>query len=211
MSGDANQPVIVSGVRTAIARAPRGALRSTRPDDIAAATIHAAICGLDGLNPAEVEDVILGCASPEAEQGLNIARVAALRAGLPNSVPGLTLNRFCASGLEAIATAASKIGSGQADTIIAGGTESMSMVQFMGETTRPNPYLMEHAPDTYLSMGLSVEGLVKEFGITRESADALSLESHRKALAAQEAGKFEAEIVPVPVKVEEPAGEGFKI
>ncbi|HLJ53458.1 MAG TPA: thiolase family protein [Chthonomonadaceae bacterium] len=197
MSGDANQPVIVSGVRTAIARAPRGALRSTRPDDIAAATIHAAICGLDGLNPAEVEDVILGCASPEAEQGLNIARVAALRAGLPLTVPGLTLNRFCASGLEAIAVAAAKVATGQATLIVAGGVESMSMVPFMGDTLRPNPYLVEKAPDTYLPMGLSVERLANTYGVTREASDSLALESHRRALAAQDSGAFADEIVPI--------------
>src|SRR5581483_10324246 len=160
-----------------------------------------------GVAPEEVEDVILGCATPEAEQGLNVARVAALRAGLPNSVPGLTLNRFCASGLEAIATAAAKIATGQADIILAGGTESMSLVPFMGPTTKPNPYLMEHQPDTYLSMGLSVEGIAKQYEIRREQADAFSLESHQKALAAQDAGKFDAEIVPVYVKIQEGEGE----
>src|SRR5579871_3776814 len=163
--------VIVGAARTAIGRSPKGTLRYTRPDDLAAVAIRAALERAPGVAPEEIEDVILGCAMPEAEQGMNVARVAALRAGLPQSVPGLTLNRFCASGLEAIATAAAKIATGQAETIVAGGTESMSMVQFMGPTTKPNPYLMEHAPDTYLSMGLSVEGIAKEYQITRRSEE----------------------------------------
>ncbi len=199
--------VIVGAARTAIGRAPKGTLRNTRPDDLAAIAIRAALERAGGIAPEEVEDVILGCATPEAEQGLNVARVAALRAGLPQSVPGLTLNRFCASGLEAIATAAAKIATGQADIVIAGGTESMSLVPFMGPTMRPNPYLMEQAPDTYLSMGLSVEGVARERHITRDMADALSLESHKKALAAQDAGRFEAEIVPVTVAVQEVEGD----
>ncbi|HZO88625.1 MAG TPA: beta-ketoacyl synthase N-terminal-like domain-containing protein, partial [Chthonomonadaceae bacterium] len=176
--------VIVGAARTAIGKSPKGTLRYTRPDDLAAVAIRAALERTPGIAPEEVEDVILGCAMPEAEQGMNVARVAALRAGLPQSVPGLTLNRFCASGLEAIATAAAKIATGQAETIIAGGTESMSLVPFMGPTTRPNPYLMEHAPDTYLSMGLSVEGLAQEYRIAREQADEIALQSHQKALAA---------------------------
>ncbi len=203
--------VIVGAARTAIGKSPKGTLRYTRPDDLAAVAIRAALERTPGIAPEEVEDVILGCAMPEAEQGMNVARVAALRAGLPQSVPGLTLNRFCASGLEAIATAAAKIATGQAETIIAGGTESMSLVPFMGPTTRPNPYLMEHAPDTYLSMGLSVEGLAQEYRIAREQADEIALQSHQKALAAQDAGKFDAEIVPVPVKIQEPNGSGFEI
>ncbi|HZP84635.1 MAG TPA: thiolase family protein [Chthonomonadaceae bacterium] len=199
--------VIVGAARTAIGKSPKGTLRYTRPDDLAAVAIRGALERAKGVAPEEVEDVILGCATPEAEQGLNVARVAALRAGLPNSVPGLTLNRFCASGLEAIATAAAKIATGQADIILAGGTESMSLVPFMGPTTKPNPYLMEHQPDTYLSMGLSVEGIAKQYEIRREQADAFSLESHQKALAAQDAGKFDAEIVPVYVKIQEGEGE----
>src|SRR5579862_1788141 len=199
--------VIVGAARTAIGRAPKGTLRNTRPDDLAAVAIRAALERAGGVAPEEVEDVILGCATPEAEQGLNVARVAALRAGLPQSVPGLTLNRFCASGLEAIATAAAKIATGQAEVIIAGGTESMSLVPFMGPTMRPNPTLMEQAPDTYLSMGLSVEGVAREYGITRERADALSLESHQKAIAAQDAGRFDAEIVPVTVTAQEVEGD----
>jgi acetyl-CoA acyltransferase len=203
--------VIVGAARTAIGRAPKGTLRATRPDDLAAVAIRGALERARGVTPEEIDDVILGCAMPEAEQGMNVARVASLRAGLPITIPGLTVNRFCASGLEAIATAAAKIATGQADTIVAGGTESMSMVTFMGPTTKPNPYLMEHAPDTYLSMGLSVEGISREHKITREMADALSLQSHQKALAAQDAGKFAEEIVPVQVKVQEAEGEGFDI
>ncbi len=201
--------VIVGAARTAIGKSPKGTLRYTRPDDLAAIVIRAALERANVISPEEIEDVILGCATPEAEQGLNVARVAALRAGLPISVPGVTLNRFCASGLEAIATAAAKIATGQADIILAGGTESMSLVPFMGPTTKPNPYLMEYQPDTYLSMGLSVEGIAKEYEITREQADELSLQSHQKAIAAQDAGKFEAEIVPVTVKIQETEGEAI--
>ncbi len=191
--------VIVGMARTAIGRAPKGALRYTRPDDLAAIVLRAALERAPGLAAEEIDDVILGCATPEAEQGLNVARVAALRAGLPQCVPAVTLNRFCASGLEAIAVGAAKIATGQADVILAGGVESLSLVPFMGETTRPNPYLMEHAPDTYLSMGLSTEGVAKKYGITREMSDALALESHQKAIAAQDAGRFDDEIVPVPL------------
>lgn len=201
--------VIVGAARTAIGKSPKGALRYTRPDDLAAEVIGAALKRVPGLTPEEIEDVILGCATPEAEQGLNVARVAALRAGLPLGVAGLTLNRFCASGLEAIATAAAKIAAGQAETLIAGGTESMSLVPFMGPTTKPNPYLMEHRPDTYLNMGLSVEGIAKEYGVTREASDLFSLHSHQKAVAAQDSGKFDAEITPVCVKIQEGTEEEF--
>lgn len=203
--------VLVGAARTAIGRSPKGTLRHTRPDDLAAFAIEAAIERTPGLKPEEIEDVILGCATPEAEQGLNVARVAALRAGLPESVPGLTLNRFCASGLEAIATAAAKIATGQADIIVAGGTESLTMVPFMGPTTKPNPTLMAEHPDTYLSMGLSVEGVAKEYGISREESDAFALQSHAKAIAAQDAGKFDAEIVPITVKVQEGEGDDVQV
>ena len=192
--------VIVSAARTAIGRAPRGALRETRPDDLAAVVIRAALEWAQGIAPEQINDVILGCATPEAEQGLNVARIAGLRAGLPKGVPGLTLNRFCASGLEAIATGAAKIATGQADIVVAGGTESMSLVPFMGPTMRPNPFLMDTEPDTYLSMGLAVEGIAREFRIDRAHSDAYALHSHQKALAAQEGGRFDAEIVPVSVK-----------
>ena len=197
-----HEVVIVGAARTPIGRAPKGTLRLTRPDDLAAIAIRAALERTNGITPEQVEDVILGCATPEAEQGLNVARIAALRAGLPQSVAGLTLNRFCASGLEAIAVAAAKIATGQAEIIVAGGTESMSLVPFMGDTMRPNPYLMERAPDTYISMGLSVEGIAREFNIRRDASDALSLQSHQRALAAQDAGRFDEEIVPVCVQVQ---------
>lgn len=190
--------VIVSGARTPIGKSPRGALRNTRPDDLAAVAIGAAV-GRSGIEPGDIEDVILGCAQPELEQGLNVARVAALRAGLPMTVAGLTVNRFCASGLEAIAIAAQRIAFGSADTMVAGGVESMTMVNFMGESTRPNPSLLTSHPDTYLSMGLCVEQLACRYGVDRESSDAFSVESHRKALDAQAAGRFDAEIVPVDV------------
>jgi acetyl-CoA acyltransferase len=200
--------VIVSAVRTAIARAPKGALRNTRPDDLAAVAIVGALARLGGAERPAVDDVILGCATPEAEQGLNVARVAALRAGLPETTPGLTLNRFCASGLEAIAVGAAKIATGQASFIIAGGVESMTMVPFMGPTLSPNPYLVQNQPDTYLSMGLSVERLAEQHGISREEADAFALESHRKALDAQAAGRLAEEIVPVTVCPEPPDETG---
>lgn len=200
-----HEVVIIGAVRTAIGRAPKGSLRGVRPDDLAALVIGE-VLRRAGIGAESVEDVILGCATPEGEQGLDVARVAALRAGLPQSVAGLTLNRFCASGLEAIATAAAKIATGQAEIIIAGGTESMSMVPFMGESMRPNPTLLETAPDTYISMGMSVEGIAREFGISREESDAFSLQSHLKALAAQDAGRFDAEIVPVTVQMQESSG-----
>jgi len=203
--------VIVGAARTAIGRAPKGALRCSRPDDLAAIVIRAALSRAAGITEAEIDDVILGCATPEAEQGMSLARIALLRAGLPDSIPGLTLNRFCASGLESIATAAAKIATGQADVIIAGGAESMSMVPFMGDTMRPNPYLMEHQPDTYLSMGLSIEGIAKEYGITRDASDEYALQSHQKALAAQAAGHFDEEIVPVPVSMTEGEGENLTV
>jgi acetyl-CoA acyltransferase len=192
-----NEVVIVSGARTPIGRSPKGSLREVRPDDLAAIALRGALDRAPGIDDDEVEDVILGCATPELEQGMNVARIGALRAGLPLGVPGVTMNRFCASGLEAIATAAAKIATGQATTILAGGTESMTMVPFMGESLRPNPYLMEYRPDTYLSMGLSVEGVAQEFGITRAESDEYAMESHRRAIAAQDGGKFDAEIVPV--------------
>jgi acetyl-CoA acyltransferase len=203
--------VIVGAARTAIGRAPKGTLRNTRPDDLAAVAIRAALERAGGLTEDDIEDVILGCATPEAEQGMNIARIAAIRAGLPETIPGLTLNRFCASGLEAIATAAAKIATGQTEVVIAGGAESMSLVPFMGDTMRPNPYLMEHQPDTYLSMGLSVEAIAKEYCIGRDASDEFALDSHRKAIAAQDAGRLAEEIVPVRVKVQEGEGENITV
>jgi acetyl-CoA acyltransferase len=192
--------VLVSSVRTPVGKAFKGALRSTRPDDLAAIAIREAIRRVPGLNPADIEDVILGCAMPEGEAGMNIARIASQRAGLPPEVPAITINRFCSSGLQAIAMAAERIMVGHADVILAGGTESMSMIPMGGNKVSPNPWLMDHYPDAYLSMGLTAENVAKKYGITREKADEFSLASHRNALAAIAAGKFKDEIVPVEVQ-----------
>ncbi len=193
------EAVIVSSVRTAVGRAPRGALRATRPDDLAALVIREAVSRAQGLDPSEIEDVIIGCAMPEAEQGMNVARIASLRAGLPVTTAAMTVNRFCSSGLQAIAIAAERIMSGQGDVAVAGGAESMSMVPMGGHKIAPNPWLMDHYPDAYINMGLTAENLAKKYSITREQADAFSLASHQKALAAIGAGKFKDEITPVEV------------
>ena len=193
------EAVIVSSVRTAVGKAPKGTLRTTRPDDLAAAAIKEAVARAKGLDLAEIEDVIIGCATPEAEQGMNVARIAALRAGLPVTVSAMTINRFCSSGLQAIALAAQRIMAGQGDVAVAGGAESMSMVPMGGHKISPNPWLIDHYPDTYLNMGLTAENLAKKYGFTREQADQFSLASHQKALAAIAAGKFKDEIVPMEV------------
>jgi acetyl-CoA acyltransferase len=193
--------VIVSAVRTAVGKAGRGALRATRPDDLAAIAIRAALERVPGLNPKEIDDVILGCAMPEAEQGMNVARIAALRAGLPVECSAMTVNRFCSSGLQSIAMAAERIAGGGAEVIVAGGTESMSMVPMGGNKIAPNPWLMDHYPDSYLGMGLTAENLARKYSITREQADEFSLGSHKKALAAAAAGNFRNEIVPVEVRL----------
>src|SRR5215468_6140746 len=188
--------VIVSAVRTPVGRAYKGALRATRPDELAAIAINGALERVPQLDPKEIEDVILGCAMPEAEQGMNVARIASLRAGLPVEVSALTINRFCSSGLQSIAMAAERIMAGGADVIVAGGTESMSLVPMGGHKISPNPWLVDHHPDTYLSMGLTAERLAQRFGISREAADQFSLGSHQKALAAIQSGHFADEIVP---------------
>ena len=193
------EAVIVSSVRTPVGKASKGVLRATRPDDLAAVVIKEAIARAGGLDPKEIEDVILGCAMPEAEQGMNVARIAALRAGLPVETSAMTINRFCSSGLQAIALAAERIMAGQGDVAVAGGTESMSMVPMGGNKISPNPSLMDSYPDAYLGMGLTAENLAKKYGITREQSDEFSLASHQKALAAIAAGKFKDEIVPVEV------------
>ena len=192
--------VIVSSVRTPVGKAGKGILRATRPDDLAAIAIRAAIERVPGLDAKEIDDVILGCAMPEAEQGMNVARIAALRAGLPVETSAMTINRFCSSGLQAIAQAAERIMLGHAEVILAGGTESMSLVPMGGNKVAPNPWLMDHYPDAYLSMGLTAENLARKYGITREQADEFSYASHQKALAAMAAGKFKDEIVPVEVR-----------
>src|SRR5262249_42665955 len=198
--------VIASSVRTAVGKAPKGTLRSTRPDDLAAVAIKGALDRLPQLNTKEVEDVIIGCATPEAEQGMNVARIASLRAGLPVEVSAMTINRFCSSGLQAIALAADSVMAGRAEVAIGGGTESMSMIPMGGTKISANPWLVNNYPDAYLSMGLTAERLAKRFGITREVADEFSLNSHKKAIAAIQAGKFEDEIVPVPVSFTTPNG-----
>jgi acetyl-CoA acyltransferase len=191
--------VIGSAVRTAVGKAPRGTLRTTRPDDLAAYAINGALGRVPQLDRSEIDDVILGCAMPEAEQGMNVARVASFRAGLPITCSGMTINRYCASGLQAIALAAERIGAGGAEAIVAGGTESMSYVPFGGNKISVNPWLVENYPGSYMSMGLTAERVAKHYGIPREEMDAFSYESHRKALAATAAGRFEDEIVPVAV------------
>jgi len=193
------EAVIVSSVRTPVGKATRGSLRATRPDDLAALAIKEAIARAKGLDPKEIEDVILGCAMPEGEQGMNVARIASLRAGLPVEASAMTINRFCSSGLQAIAIAAERIMSGQGDVAVAGGTESMSMVPMGGNKVAPNPSLMDSYPDAYLGMGLTAENLAKKYGITREQSDEFSFASHQKAIAAIAAGKFKDEIVPVEV------------
>src|SRR5437868_4502103 len=198
--------VIVSSVRTPVGRAFKGTLRATRPDELAAVAIKGALDRVPQLDVKEIEDVILGCAMPEAEQGMNVARIASLRAGLPVEISALTINRFCSSGLQAIAMAAERIMTGGADVIVAGGTESMSMIPMGGHKISPNPWLVDHYPDAYLSMGLTAERVAQRFGITREQADEFSLRSHQKAIAAIQAGKFEEEVVPVPVSFSTPNG-----
>jgi acetyl-CoA acyltransferase len=191
--------VIVSSVRTPVGRAFKGTLRATRPDELAAVAIRGALARVPQVDTKEIEDVILGCAMPEGEQGMNVARIASLRAGLPVEVSALTINRFCSSGLQSIAMAAERIMSGGAEVIVAGGTESMSMIPMGGNKISPNPWLVENNPGAYLSMGLTAERVGQRFGITREQSDEFSLRSHQKALAAIQAGKFAEETVPVAV------------
>jgi acetyl-CoA acyltransferase len=198
--------VIASAVRTPVGRAFKGTLRATRPDELAAVVIKGALERVPQVDPREIEDVILGCAMPEAEQGMNVARIASLRAGLPVEVSAMTINRFCSSGLQAIAIAAERIMAGSADVIIAGGTESMSMIPMGGHKISPNPWLVDHYPDAYLSMGLTAERLAQRFAVTREQADEFSLRSHQKAIAAIQANKFADETVPVPVSFTTPNG-----
>ena len=198
--------IIASSVRTPVGRAFKGTLRATRPDELAAIAIKGALERVPAVDTKEIEDVIIGCAMPEAEQGMNVARIASLRAGLPVEVSALTINRFCSSGLQAIAMAAERIMAGGAEIVVAGGTESMSMIPMGGHKISPNPWLVDHYPDAYLSMGLTSERLAQRFGITREQADNFSLHSHQKAVAAIQAGKFDDELVAVPVSFTSPNG-----
>jgi acetyl-CoA acyltransferase len=198
--------VIVSSVRTPVGKAYKGTLRATRPDELGALAIQGALARVPQLDPREIEDVILGCAMPEAEQGMNVARIASLRAGLPVETSAMTINRFCSSGLQAIAIAAERIMAGGSEVIVAGGTESMTMIPMGGHKVSPNPWLVSNCPDSYLSMGLTAERLAKRFGITREQADEFSYQSHQKALAAIAACRFQDEVVPVPVSFTVPNG-----
>jgi acetyl-CoA acyltransferase len=200
------EAVIVSAVRTPVGRAKRGALANYRPDEMAAVAIGEALQRAEGVEPEMVEDVILGCAFPEAEQGMNVGRVALLRAGLPYTVPGQTVNRFCTSGLQTIALAAERIMAGFGTCIIAGGTESMSMVPMASNKFAPNPWLAENYPGVYLAMGLTAEKVAEEFNISREDQDEFGYHSHMRAIAAQDAGKFDQELVPLEVEVVTPKG-----
>jgi acetyl-CoA acyltransferase len=202
--------VIVSAVRTAVGKANKGTLRATRPDDLGAVAIQGALARVPQLDVHEIEDVILGCAMPEAEQGMNVARIAALRAGLPVEISAMTINRFCSSGLQSIAIAADRIAAGGADVIVAGGTESMSMIPMGGHKISCNPSLVQSYPDVYLSMGLTAERLAQRFGITRQQCDEFSYHSHQKAVRAIESGAFEDEIVPVPVTFRAPAAQATR-
>ncbi|MDT5293382.1 MAG: acetyl-CoA acyltransferase [Acidobacteriota bacterium] len=203
--------VIVSAVRTAVGKAPKGTLRNTRPDEMGAAVIEEALRRAEGLEKSEVEDVVMGCAMPEAEQGMNVARAAAIRAGLPVETSAMTINRFCSSGLQSIAIAADRIRTGACEVIVAGGLETMSLIPMGGHIIRPNPYLVEHYPDFYLNMGLATENVARKYEVKREEQDTFALQSHRRAAAAQEAGKFDDEIVPLKVTFEELNERGKKV
>ena len=204
------EAVIVSAVRTPVGRAPKGALSTTRPDDLAALAIGAALDRVPGLNRAEVDDVILGCAQPEGESGWNIARMAVLRAGLPVEIPGVTVNRLCSSGLEAIAQADLRIRAGGNRVVVAGGAETMSLLPFGGLKPSPNPWLAEHYPAALLTMGLTAERVARHYEVSREDQDAFALLSHQKAVAAQAAGRFSEELVPVPVTTATPGKKAGK-
>jgi acetyl-CoA acyltransferase len=196
-----NEAVIVAAARTPVGKAPAGTLRGTRPDELAAAAIAEAIRRAPGLDAAEIDDVILGCAMPEGEQGLNVARIASLRAGVPVTASAVTINRFCSSGLQAIAFASERIMCGFGSAIIAGGTESMSLVPMGGNKLSPNPALVDTYPDVYLSTGLVAENHARESGITRDAQDAFALTSHQRAIAAIDSGRFAEEIVPVTARL----------
>ncbi len=199
-----NDAVIVSAVRTPVGKAPNGALRTTRPDEMGAVVIREVLHRVPALDPGEVEDVMLGCAMPEAEQGLNVARIASLRAGVPVSASAVTINRFCSSGLQSIASAAERIISGFGSTVIAGGTESMSLVPMGGNKVAPNPSLVDSYPDVYLSTGLVAENHAREASVSRDEQDGFALRSHQRAIAAIDSGRFADEIVPLPeLKVDE--------
>jgi acetyl-CoA acyltransferase len=197
------EAVIVSAVRTAVGKAPKGTLKNTRPDDLGAAAIKEAVDRVGGLDKSQIEDVIMGCAFPEAEQGMNVARTAMIAAGLPVETSAMTVNRYCSSGLQTIALATDRISMGGADVIVAGGLETMSMIPMGGNVIRPNPAIVDTYPDYYLNMGLTAENLARKYEITREQADEFSLRSHQKAAAAIKDGRFKDEIVPFTVRIDE--------
>ncbi len=201
-----NEAVIVDCLRTAVGKAPRGTLRTVRPDDLAATVFRALLERYPQVPAGEIEDVILGCAMPEGESGMNMARIAAIRAGLPDTVTGVTINRFCSSGLQAIAMAADRIRTGGAEIVIAGGAESMSMIPMSGNKLAPNPWLVDHRPEIYIGMGLTAENVQQKYGVSRQDADEFAYQSHQKALKAQAAGHFDDEIVPVHVETVTPNG-----
>ena len=200
-SNPSRQPVIVAAARTAVGRAKRGSLASFRPDEMAVAVVQELLRRAPSLDPAQVDDLILGCAFPEGEQGMNMSRMVGLRAGLPNSVPAETINRFCSSGLQSIVHGAFAIMAGQVETVIAGGTESMSMVPMTGVKFAPMPYIAEHMPEAFTSMGLTAENVAEKYGVTRQDQDEFALRSHQHAVAAVESGRFDPEIVPLDVSV----------
>jgi len=204
------EAVIVSAVRTAVGKAPKGTLRDTRPDDMGAVAIKEAIARVPGLEASQIDDVIMGCAMPEAEQGMNVARAAAIRAGLPVETSAMTINRFCSSGLQTIAMASDRIRTNGAEVIVAGGLESMSMIPMGGHIIRPNPTLIKTYPDFYLSMGLATENVARKYEVTREQQDEFALRSHQRAIAALDADKFKDETVPLNVTVEELDAKGKK-
>ena len=204
------EAVLVSAVRTPVGRAPKGALSTSRPDDLAATALGGALDKIPELNRAEVDDVILGCAQPEGEQGWDIARWAALRAGLPVEVPGVTVNRLCSSGLEAIALADLRIRAGGDRVVIAGGAETMSLLPFGGLKPMPNPYMAEHYPASLLTMGLTAERVARHYCVSREDQDAFALASHQKAVAAQAAERFADELIPVTVTTAVPGVKAGK-
>ena len=204
------EAVLVSAVRTPVGRAPKGTLATTRPDDLAAIALRGALDRAPGLDAAEIDDVILGCAMPEGESGYNMARFTAIRAGLPVEVPGVTVNRLCASGLEAIAQADMRIRTGMDRVVIAGGAESMSMIPMGGSKPSPNPWLVENYPASLLTMGLTAERVARHYNVSREDQDAFALGSHQKALAAQAAGRFQNELIPVSVSSAAPSAKAGK-
>jgi acetyl-CoA acyltransferase len=201
-----NEAVIIDCLRTAVGKSGRGTLKNTRPDDMAAAVFDGLLKKYPQVPKAEIDDVILGCAMPEAESGMNMARIAALRAGLPDSVPGVTINRFCSSGLQSIAMAAEKIRAGGAEIVLAGGAESMSMLPMIGNKFAPNPWMVDHLPQIYMGMGLTAEEVYRKYGISREEQDQFSFRSHQNAIHAQAAGRFDDEIVPLDVETATPEG-----